>query len=411
MSKMTGDLVQIGVAKETTRGTPIAPAYELRWGSLDFNDGVMQSVDESRSGILEDSRDIKVVGLFADGKVTAPVRDKSIGLFLASLFGTNTDTGPSDSAYTHTFTVAQNVQHSSLTFHRKDPNAGRDFALGMISKFELDIGTEKHAMFSADFRSKSQASATLGTFTVTIATPGVVTLASHGLVTGDAVIPSTTGALPTGLTAGTTYFVYKVDANTFNLCTTLANALAGTKITTSGSQSGTHTMTMAYRYLPAVPVTENIFLPQHVTFKLASTQSGLGAASAINVRAIKLKIESEVEDDRSLGSTAPTDIVNKGFSVKLEVTLVRSAETYVTALIAGTAYAARIDLNNTDALIGTSSTPRLYFDLNQVILQEAPTENSRGDLALITLNFKATYKEADSAMISAILVNSLATVA
>ncbi len=86
--------------------------------------------------------------------------------------------------------------------------------------------------------------ATLGTFTVTIASPAVVTLTGHGLATGDSVYLTTSGALPTGLAINTRYWVIKVDANTFNLASSLANALAGTKINTSGSQSGTHTATL-----------------------------------------------------------------------------------------------------------------------------------------------------------------------
>ena len=70
----------------------------------------------------------------------------------------------------------------------------------------------------------------LGTVTITIASPGVVTLTSHGLATGDAIYLTTTGALPTGLSANTRYWVIKQDANTFWLATSLANALAGTKI-------------------------------------------------------------------------------------------------------------------------------------------------------------------------------------
>ncbi|WP_299109789.1 hypothetical protein [uncultured Bradyrhizobium sp.] len=79
------------------------------------------------------------------------------------------------------------------------------------------------------------------TVTMTIAIPGVVTWTAHGLYDGATVVFSTTGALPTGVTAGTTYFVRVIDANTFNLCTTIANQIAGTYITTSGSQSGVHT--------------------------------------------------------------------------------------------------------------------------------------------------------------------------
>jgi hypothetical protein len=77
--------------------------------------------------------------------------------------------------------------------------------------------------------------------TVTIATPGVMTWASHGLVTGNTLQLTTTGALPTGLTASTTYWVVYINANTFSLATTLANAASATRITTSGTQSGVHT--------------------------------------------------------------------------------------------------------------------------------------------------------------------------
>lgn len=80
-----------------------------------------------------------------------------------------------------------------------------------------------------------------GTFTVTIASPGVVTLTGHGFIGGEQVYLTTTGALPTGLAIDTTYWVIFVDANTFRLATSQANYLAGTAINTSGSQSGVHT--------------------------------------------------------------------------------------------------------------------------------------------------------------------------
>lgn len=83
----------------------------------------------------------------------------------------------------------------------------------------------------------------LGAFTMTIASPGVITLANHGLSTGDTVYLTTTGALPGGLTAATNlYFVIRVDANTLRLATSRANAYAGTAVNTSGTQSGVHTM-------------------------------------------------------------------------------------------------------------------------------------------------------------------------
>jgi hypothetical protein len=82
----------------------------------------------------------------------------------------------------------------------------------------------------------------LGTFTVTLATPGVFTKAGHGYVTGQKCQLSTTGALPTGLAAATTYYVHKIDADTFHLSTSKANAVGGTYIATSGAQNGVHTI-------------------------------------------------------------------------------------------------------------------------------------------------------------------------
>lgn len=83
---------------------------------------------------------------------------------------------------------------------------------------------------------------TVGTFTVTIASPAVVSLNGHGLQTGDSVYLTTSGALPTGLSSNTLYYVIRVDANSFNLATSRANAYSATKINTSGTQSGTHTL-------------------------------------------------------------------------------------------------------------------------------------------------------------------------
>lgn len=77
------------------------------------------------------------------------------------------------------------------------------------------------------------------TVTITIASPGVISWASHGLVAGSIVTFSTTGALPTGITALTPYYVISsgLTANTFQISATPF----GSAINTSGSQSGTHT--------------------------------------------------------------------------------------------------------------------------------------------------------------------------
>jgi hypothetical protein len=76
---------------------------------------------------------------------------------------------------------------------------------------------------------------------MTIANPGVITT-TKDLKTGTPVKFTTSGALPTGVVSGTVYYWIRTSATTGNIAASKAAALAGTTITTSGSQSGTHTM-------------------------------------------------------------------------------------------------------------------------------------------------------------------------
>lgn len=75
------------------------------------------------------------------------------------------------------------------------------------------------------------------TVTISIASPGVVSWAAHGLAAGDPVQFLTTGKLPDPLVAGKTYYVAApVAAGTFSLAATPG----GAAIATTGTQSGVH---------------------------------------------------------------------------------------------------------------------------------------------------------------------------
>lgn len=75
--------------------------------------------------------------------------------------------------------------------------------------------------------------------TITVASPAVVTWATHGQPEGTPVVLTTSGALPTGLTAGVVYYVLRPATGTFQLSATPG----GAPIVTTGTQSGTHTAT------------------------------------------------------------------------------------------------------------------------------------------------------------------------
>jgi hypothetical protein len=125
-------------------------------------------------------------------------------------------------------------------------------ALGSANTTTLGLWQNKQAIsvtqtISAGYSATSAGPITLSppiaaqVVTITIASPGVLTLPPAGtpLPAGTSLILSTNGTLPTGLTAGVTYYVLNPSGLTFQLST----SPTGSPITTSGTQSGIHTAT------------------------------------------------------------------------------------------------------------------------------------------------------------------------
>ena len=89
--------------------------------------------------------------------------------------------------------------------------------------------------------------------TVTLTSPGIFTLANHGLLAGMIVRFKTTGALPTGLSSGPFYYVIAtgLTSTTFQVSTTPG----GVGVNTSGVQSGTHSVAKAKNASVVGPLT------------------------------------------------------------------------------------------------------------------------------------------------------------
>lgn len=107
----------------------------------------------------------------------------------------------------------------------------------------------------------------LGTvFTVTIASPAVLS-SSVTLTNGMELVFETTGALPTGLNVGQIYYVINASGGTCNLSATSG----GSAITTTGTQSGVHTISP--RALPLASMTGASNVPTEQNCILVSDSS------------------------------------------------------------------------------------------------------------------------------------------
>lgn len=117
-----------------------------------------------------------------------------------------------------------------------DQAATKDYVDGVVASGAADAGTNTKGISRLSY----SPTVTIGTATMTIASPCVVSFTAHGLTLNDSVQFTTTGALPTWLNVSTNYFVIStgLTADAFQVSASLGWAA----INTSGSQSGTHTL-------------------------------------------------------------------------------------------------------------------------------------------------------------------------
>lgn len=151
------------------------------------------------------------------------------------------------------------------------------------------------------------------------------------------------------------------------------------------------------------------FIPSQVSFKLATNQAGLGAASPISVTAFNMEIAKNAEALYVVGSNEPNEIINKQIGVTGSVELYFENTTYRALALANTHQAMRIDMIDTTVNLGSGHNPELYFDLNEVVFEEFERSWDANDPLSLTLNFEALFNMADAAMISARLTNTVTT--
>lgn len=150
--------------------------------------------------------------------------------------------------------------------------AGRNAPAGTLKCDGSSYAISSYGNLAAYLRQK------IGTFTVSVASPATFTLTSHGLVPGDRVYLTTAGALPTGLTQLTVYYVIAagLTANTFQLSATAG----GAAINTSGSQSGSHTLFFS-PYESGAVSSVNFKVPDNGEYVLVSQKFGSAEFGAV----------------------------------------------------------------------------------------------------------------------------------
>lgn len=137
----------------------------------------------------------------------------------------------------NTFSYASDVEQVFTTGRYSDPDDGNeDWLVAATKSAALLWNKDTLNGLSVEYYSATVAYTTVDTSAET------VTISSHKFQVGDTVQVSTTGGLPSGLSASTTYYIIDASSNTIKFATTLANAKAGTAINLASQGTGNHTI-------------------------------------------------------------------------------------------------------------------------------------------------------------------------
>lgn len=183
MAKLIGRVFNVGIGKETTRGTAVAPSFWLPKMSFSHDDKVERVQNESSIGTIHDTEDSHVVGKISEGEISGRIADTSFGLFL--LGGLGSVASPSlvaTGVYDHVFSVLESSQHPSFTIGVVGGNGnettGLRYTLAMIDSLELTFELQKYAMYKATYRGNKNAT---GSNTASYSAENIF-LPQHGVV-------------------------------------------------------------------------------------------------------------------------------------------------------------------------------------------------------------------------------------
>lgn len=161
MPSFIGRLIQVGIGKETSRGTAIASTFWLDKMNATVEDKPEVLIDESNVGRIEDSTGGKIVLEGAEGEISGKVFDKSFGLLILAAIGSVSSTTKAGETivFNHTYSVKNDAQHPSLTIECKNPNEQLAFVLAMLDSLEIRAEIGKYVEYTTTFKSKKGATA------------------------------------------------------------------------------------------------------------------------------------------------------------------------------------------------------------------------------------------------------------
>lgn len=169
MSFTPKELTWLGIAKETTWGTAVNPAYFVPFKDAKPEDVIEYIKDQGIRGAMAETYNILAGPTKGTFDVSGETFPDSIGLFLLATLGTDTVTGTGP--YVHTFKLARTGQSPSLTLSYYDGTSERQWAGHIIEELSFKWAAKAALEYTVKTQGKPSATTSTGTPTVTTTTP------------------------------------------------------------------------------------------------------------------------------------------------------------------------------------------------------------------------------------------------
>lgn len=390
-----GRLQQIGLGKESTPGTAVAPTFWLPKNSGSLSSDPVTLEDDAAYGSIEKTREVQTVKNMSAIELSAVARHEFFGNLLLAAFGLGYACVKIPiSSLSGNYSIGETVTESTSG------------ATGVVRRID-----ESDSSAPALYLDPAS-----GTFTG-----------------GETLTGGTSGATSTGGTiespAAVAHHVFRVGNNNNHPTFTIAaddpnleehsaycmldslefEVMAGEYARFTSTWKGKK-ITTTTGLTPSYDTDEAAFLGKHATFKQAADHDSLTAASAVAIRRIKIVITKNLLDYQGIGDDDIASLHNGEFEVSGDMDLKYDAATYRDYVVDSTKRAMRINIKNTDATtIGSAAKPELQFDMPVVAFTEFSRTNENGQIVEQTLGFKPQYDSTRGLSIEALLVNGLVT--
>jgi hypothetical protein len=158
MAKFIGRQQEVGIGREVTRGTLVAATQWAPKANFTVEDKVVKAKFGGSYGNILGGDDALVTERFAQGELEFELQDNLIAMALYATLG-GLSSASFNSVYKHSLSIANSVQHQSLSLYMNDPIGADEspvtksvaYARAMIDTLEISSRQNQMVMAKAGF--------------------------------------------------------------------------------------------------------------------------------------------------------------------------------------------------------------------------------------------------------------------